>query len=86
MPKTQAHPQVVMHQLVHALSTHLRLQQYTGQMSASEQKLLWTAVHQQWVDPYCRQYKLLSTFCGTGAHLGGAQTQILCLIINALAV
>jgi hypothetical protein len=36
---------------------------------------------------YCTKYKLLSTFCATGAHLGGAQTQKkLCLIINALAV
>jgi hypothetical protein len=28
---------------------HLQFQQYTGQMSASRQELLWRTVHQQWV-------------------------------------
>jgi hypothetical protein len=31
--------------------------------------------------PYCRQYKLLSTFYGTGAHVGGAQTQKICVLL-----
>jgi len=72
-----------MHQLVQAYP-HLKLQQYSGQISASWQELLWRTVHQEWV-PIADSTNLPSTFCPTAAHLGGAQTQILCLIINALA-
>jgi hypothetical protein len=68
-----------MHQLVQALPTP-QTPMYSGEMSASQQELLWSTVHQQWV-LIADSTNLPSTFCPTAAHLGGAQTQKNCVLL-----
>jgi hypothetical protein len=72
MPKESAHPQV-----------SVRIMQPTcaGLTHTSDANSTLDGCQQAGNNIFRGQYKLLSTFYPTGAHLGGAQTQKNCVLL-----